>query len=46
MHTKDTNAQKHTPIQYDQFIFNCIVSLNIHSTFYLMKYIYGVAMAH
>ncbi len=25
MHTKDTNAQKHTPIQHDQFIFNCIV---------------------
>ncbi len=25
MHTKDTNAQKHTPLQHDQFIFNCIV---------------------
>ncbi len=42
MHTKNTNAQKHTPIQHDQFIFNCIVSLNINSTFYLMKYIYDV----
>ncbi len=44
MHTKDNNAQKHTPIQRDQFIFNCIVSLNINSSFYLIKYIY--AMAH
>ncbi len=42
MHTKNTNAQKHTPIQNDQFIFNCIISLNINSTFYLMKYIYDV----
>ncbi len=44
MHTKDTNAQKHTPLQHDLLIFNCIVSFNVNSTLYLMKYMYGVAM--
>ncbi len=43
-------AQTHTPIQHDQFICNWIVYYYVYNKklfmFYLMKYIYGVAMAY